>query len=263
MVHPEIRIKVEGQGVSPETVQWVDSREIINGFYSAVLATAGASGIPRSDVQFAVSDIERGRRTAKKGGVEVIEITTDPATHTASQPLIEAISSRDDSRIVFEAREGLERAHRPLRKWSWQATVSRNGSPDTRAVMLPTAPLFDPPRNVLRGNSSLLVQVVSVGGVKPTAKLRLANGHLIIAPVASRVLAAELATKLYKTIQVHGEIVWDIATKGIRHVRVTGVGNYIREEADPISALKDLHKLSGGYWDTVSPDEFLKDIRGK
>jgi len=255
MARPEIKIKIDGEGVSPETVRWVDLREIVSGIYDAVVATASANGIQRADVQFSLIDVKKSS--------DLIEIATDPLTHKASQALISAIVSRDDSELGIDARQGLEKAHRRLRQRNWELTFSRNGSPDTQATILPDRPLFDPPKNALHGSTSLLVQVVRVGGVRPSAKLRLKSGATITAQIVSREVAALLASKLYKTIQVHAQVTWNVSTKTIRDARITGVGNYVLEEAKPTEGLKRLHELSGGFWDTVSPNDVIREIRGE
>lgn len=254
MADPKIEFTIDGEGVSPQTVQWADLREILSGIHTAVIATARAAGIPAEAVRFSLVDI--------KSKCDLLVVETDPATHEASQPVVSAISSRDDSALNFDARHGLERTWKRLNQYNWTGTLSLNGSPRSRATIYPDVPLFDPPKNVLRGNTSILVEVVNVGGVRPTAKLRLPSGDLITAQLSSRELAFELATKLYKTIQVHAVVTWDVSTKAIRKARITGVGRYVLEDANPPAALKALHNLSGGFWDTVSPIDFINDIRG-
>jgi hypothetical protein len=255
MAKPEFKIKIDGHGVSPETVQWPDLREIIGGIYDAIIATARASGVPKDDIQFALVDVVESSDT--------LEFVTDTATHLACQPLILAVSNRDDSGISHEAREGLERSHRRLQKKSWTATISRNGASNTRAIIRPESPLFDPPKDALRGGTTLLVDVLRVGGIKPTAFVRIPSGEKLTAQVASKELAAALAAHLYQTVQVHCVATWGITTGQIRAIRITGIGNYFPAKANPSGALKELRILSGGYWDTISPTDFINDIRGQ
>lgn len=248
-----IELKIDGEGVSPETVSWADLREIVSGMHAAILATASEAGVPKAKVRFSLVDITEGSDT--------LTFATDKGTHRSAQRIVSAIQSRDESGLNSEAIEGVQRAWKRLHKNHWSLQVARNGKESTRATIVPELQPFDPPERAIGGKTKLLVQVIRVGGESPTARVQVAGGKAFTANIVNRNVASQLATKLYHTIQVSADVTWDLDRNEILRAKITGVEPYDLGEAKPLEALQRLGELSQGFWDTINPTDFMNDIR--
>ncbi len=66
---------------------------------------------------------------------------------------------------------------------------------------------------------------------------------------------------MYETIALEGEAVWDPDTWEIIEFRATRMLPY--RPKDPLAAFRELAAASGGAWDGIDADEYVRGIRSE
>lgn len=76
-----------------------------------------------------------------------------------------------------------------------------------------------------RGGSSLIGQVVRVGGEEPKVRLKLPSGKVLSCDTSEHV-AKELGHRLYETVTCKGYATWDYATGEVLKFKIETVGKF-------------------------------------
>jgi hypothetical protein len=247
-----LEIRIEGDGVSRETVDLADLAEIL----AAVRAAVGeAEEKRRPGATQAVVSLE-----SIADGSLAIALKAGPRAAQVYSRLIGAIASDDPRGLSSSALRGADRLSLKARAKNWKIGLS-NGNGHA-AQILPDKPLFS--SSCVNGQTALVVTVVRVGGEdKRTAQVRLADGKIITASVASRDLATQLGALLYQTIEVAGEARWSAKNGVLLSLRIDGIAAYAEASSNPLAAMRELNKLAGGFWDSIDPDQYVGEIRSE
>lgn len=247
---PELKLKINGKGVRPETVHLSDLIDLLKGLNSAF--NFRPKGSPHEQL-IALTQIREGS--------DELVFETDQVTHVFAHTVITALSSGDLTNIPLSSAAPLRDLWRKssARAWTLEVTTKNNGL-SASAVISPENELFA--SQALRGKTSLVTRVIRVGGESdPTARLRLPNGESLTAHIATQELSQALAAHLYRWVQVQGEAQWTGDSPVLDSFRVTDIGPYAERDSDPVQSLNDLAVASGGFWDKIDPAQYVRDLR--
>lgn len=134
------------------------------------------------------------------------------------------------------------------------------------AILLKTAegleaqvPLFHTPE--IEGETSLLAYIIRVGGENPpTATIRVDNARLTV-PIVSQEVAEKLGPSLYRFVELHGKATWRASDWELTDFRILDVGPYREDKSNPRAALDELAAASDSIWDSIDPNEFVRELR--
>lgn len=72
-------------------------------------------------------------------------------------------------------------------------------------------------------------------------------------------MAEALGERLYQTVSLEGQAVWDTTDWSLDSFKAAKICDYA--ETSLASTFAALAELSGGRWDDVNPDEYLRSLR--
>ena len=246
-----LEIKIEGEGVSRETVDIADLAEIL----TAVRAAIGDGAGKRQRTRKAIVSLE-----SVADGSLAISLKAEPRAAEVYTRLIRAIGSDDPRGLSPSATRGADRLSAKARAKHWRIGLS-NGDGHS-ALILPDKPLFS--SSTFTGQTALVITVIRVGGEdKRTAQIRMTDGKTLMATVTGRDLAEKLGALLYRTIEVAGEARWSAKDGVILSLSINGIGAYAEAASDPLAAMRELNKLAGGFWDSIDPDQYVGELRSE
>ncbi|MGO8751351.1 MAG: hypothetical protein ACLQNE_35845 [Thermoguttaceae bacterium] len=247
----EIRVTISGENVSLETLDWGDTIELLKDLRIALCAMA-APGRTGEAMHVSLASIQEGSVT--------IAMRADDRARNVLGRITSAIERDDPSGIPIKARRGIRSISKRAKLRS--LNVGLDGDDVPRATITHDHAVFTTPK--MHGATSLLARVIRVGGEgKATAKLRLSDNEEITAHVPNADLAQALGALLYQRVELRGEATWSARSFKILAFKVTSLGTYIESKSDPVRALAELREASHGFWDTVDPDEYIRELRSE
>lgn len=246
----QIQIRITGNGIKPETVELSDLVEVLRDFCTALMSTARNAGQTRNETHLSLVAIE------DKSCGSLLEM--DPRTYRQSDRITQAINTGNPDSITEPAQNALFRLWRRARSNGWDAIeINRNG--DGNARIDPDKPLFK--KSKFPERTTIVAWVIRTGGFNPTAEIRLPNQQELAIELASTELASYLGESLYKWVELEGDATWDVTDWKLTRFRATAHGKYRSDLAKPSNALNLLAEASGGFWDSVDPDAFMREVR--
>ncbi len=250
MAEKIFEISIEGQGVAPETIRLRDLFDVLSAFETAVIVTAGQLSADSAEAELHLVGIHKGSTACT--------VSTAPAGYRAAALCTEAISRRDLSQLPMKARKGLLDVHAKARARKWRICVSDGNGMKPAEIEPDTTFIADA---TIAGLSSLSGKLDRIGGsASPTANFLMADGRRFTADVANQELAAQLAPLLYRFVSVEGEAKWSSIDLTLLDFKITGISGY-DDSADIRETLDELAKISGGFWDSIDPDEYVAGLR--
>jgi len=239
-------IKIDGQGVAPETVRLRDLHEVLHAFEFAMTLVAGR----QSDLHLV------GIKKSSAG----FDLFVDPMAYRAAVKCASAIASRDLSPLPERARESLLEIRSKARNKGWTVKISGSNGMPSAEITPDTDFVTDA---IISGISTLTATIVRVGGTpRPTAQLQLPNSDRLTATIATEQLATELAQRLYHRVSVEGEAKWSSADWSIVDFKITGIGPF-DDKASLLETINLLRDMSGDIWDDIDPDEYIANLRAE
>lgn len=252
----QIVLTIEGEGISPETIDVGDLAYVLGNFQRAVEAIAEHDAPLGGPVKVSLSAVTdgSGRYT----------LSTSPSTRAHAATAIAAIETRDSSRLPYKARKCLQAIHGRGKKYEWGFKLEERtaaGVISATAFSSDEDQLFDRPR--LYGATSIIANIIKAGGesTSRTAILRLPDGTTLQAGVSSQALTEQLGGMLYRTVELHGTAVWSSEDQKITRFTIKEVGGYRLEQSDPHAALGELSEAADGFFDELDVDDYVRRLR--
>jgi hypothetical protein len=240
--------------VRPDTISLTDLLELLRRFNTATVATSLENGLSPDEVFLSLPAISQGSA--------VLTLRANERTFKNASRVVDAIARRDASLIPPMARRALHDVWKKAQKRSWAITIQPSNGVDapSSAVIDPNVTLFS--TLSASGSTSVLAYIVRAGGENPpTATIRV-QGERLTVPVAGQDIAERLGGLLYQFVELHGQAVWSTNDGRLVDFRIRELGPYSERRSDPRGALDELATASGGYWDTIDPDDYMRDQRG-
>jgi hypothetical protein len=255
----QITFTIEGSGVSPQSLPLGELLLMLDNLFGATVATAKGEfpSVSAQSLPISLTEIQPGSAT--------MVFEADSVAHISITNIIYALEGDEEraKKVPQTARARIERIQQRVKARNWRATLAASDNGDWReATIAPDTILFAEP--VTKGTTTLLAYIIRVGGeFKRTATLKFADLSHITARVATRELTEQLGEMLYDYVELHGEAEWYSRNWLLKSFRVTGVGSYRESTSQPLKALQDLQDVSGGFWDSIDVNEYLRELRSE
>lgn len=246
-----LELRIRGPGLVPRTMKAGDLAEVLVCLEKAVEAVANVRG-DADDPDAAVLSL-----TGMTEGSACPQFTVSPVAWSAVAAILTAVARRDFDRVPRLTQAQLAALTRLFVRRRWEGEFVAASLP--RAVISASNPVPDPPPPRSRGTTTLVGQCVRTGGVQPSAQVRPAKGGGLVTVQADRQLVKELGDRLYETVALEGEAVWDSDTWAVTEFRAARVLPY--RQADPLAAFRELAAVSGSTWDGVDAAGYVRAAR--
>ncbi len=241
-------LKIDGDNVSPQTVDLGDLLDTLHNVRIAIIAAAVDEGQPRGSVFLSLQRIEKK--------CNLLTIGENEEARVGRIRVARAIRKRDMSLVPPESQEAIRKLWRKAAKQSW--TIAFQDS-EPEAIIDPAKGV--PTEKYLRGKTSLFVYVLRAGGEDPTVQVKLATGQKVTFEVANSEIAVQLGERLYQYVVLKGDAKWLRGTQRIVQFKVTSIGHYNSRKASIKDTMAELSQIMGHHWKGVDADAYLREER--
>ncbi len=247
MTASNLQLKIDGTGVSPETVQLRDLIDLLDEFEQAVQATAkGQAGLGSPLISLiAIGD-----------GSDRLTLFANDKAMRATATIAHAIELRDASRIPAKAEEHVRKIWKRMSDRDWSLGIVNS---DFKAIIEPKQELFAISR--VKGQTSISGFLQRVGGIGPTAQLYLDRGSIITINLAGEEMAKALGHKLYDFIALEGEASWLVPAWSLDTFRAQRILPVTTAKRDAVEMFRTLVAAGPSAWDDIDPDDFVNEQR--
>lgn len=250
---PQLIFKIDGSGVSPETVKLRELFEILFLVEQSLVATAKSAGAKDAD-DLAVSLVRIS------DGSNEATLAMSPRMYKAAATISHSLANDDFDPLPVQAQASLRQLWGKAKTRAWTFDIHPNGKGN--GVVQAS---IKPQHEILRvgdisGPTTLFGEVERAGGsARPTAWLRLISGENIVAVLKNTALAEELGARLFKVVGLEGEATWDLNDWKIKKFRADRLTEY--QNTDIVTAFENLATVAGDFWDDVDPNEYVAQLR--
>jgi hypothetical protein len=176
-------------------------------------------------------------------------------------PAVNMLGSRFASGAISDLPDKCRRAVIYLGKWCRARSFTMDwilGSTKVGSIG-PSLDLKFEASPQLRGSASLYGTIRSVGGEKPSFKLRLQSGELLVCS-CSEELARQTGKYLYRKVSVEGIAKNNILTGEVASFEATAISLSEKRLSEAFDAIR---KQFGGAFDALDVEEFMGRVRGE
>jgi len=242
---------IDGEGVSPNTVDVRDLFDVVKNLEAALALTAKDSGADESDdLQFSLVDISSGSDT--------LTFALSDKMYKATSKIAHAVKTQDLTGIPITAHPRIYDLQRKSVTSNWSLGFISNGNGIPDAVIRPDGGLLKPAR--IEGQTTLYGKCDRPGGSNPpTARLRLLSGDWITVNLRNQQMAIDIGQRLYQVIGLEGVAKWNTEKWALESFKAQKITSY--EETEARAAFSILSESAGSFWDKVDPEEYVNEIR--
>jgi hypothetical protein len=253
MTDSSVELRIRGAHLHPETLKASDLAQILLCLEKAIAITADVRPTEDEPEPVVVS------LTAIRDGSAGLGLTVSPAVWGAVVMICVSIADREFRHLPRNAQAKLAELSRLFVKQGWEGEFT--GHALRRAVISASNPVPEPEASRLRGTTALVGKCIRVGGVEPSVQIRPAQGGKLITVQVSHKLVKELGDRLYETVALEGEAVWDSESWEIIEFRAARVLPY--RSGDVMAAFRELATVSANAWDGVDAEEYVRKSRSE
>ena len=173
----------------------------------------------------------------------------------------DAVATSRYDKLPPKAVEALVAISKQAEKNSWAAQIIPGTSDMIKAGEISAdnpVPAYTEP--FVQGSTTLVGQLLRVGGAEPKAEIRDEHNNLHFIKVDTA-MAKALAVRLYDEVSIEGDATWNTDTWEITKFNVTQVNDY--RSVNPVEAFEELSKRVQGAWDEVDVEAYFKTERGE
>jgi hypothetical protein len=241
-------IKIDGENVSPETVELGDLLDTLRSFRNAIIAAAVGAGQPRKEVFLSLSNIEKK--------CNLLTVGENSEAQAGRKQIAKAIRLRDLSIVPSVSRRELKHLWAKAASRAWTIAIQ---SSEAEAIINPAEGALV--ERYISGRTTIFAKVMRVGGAPPKVLVRLPDGERRTFQVLDKKVAEELGAKLYQFAVLHGTARWFRGTQKLDTFKVTSVGSYNEKKASPADTMAALSRIMGHHWQGVDADAYLREER--
>ncbi len=245
-INDPLTIHITGS-ISLATLSAGELGELLKNLADAVLSVAGR----QSDASLPVFPL-----TGIADGSLVLTFGADSRVHEAAGVVCRAFAKGDVTSLPDPSRRAVLALSRWSRKFSYSLEWWQGGR--SLGIITPQLELTFQTAPMIRGTTTLAGMVRSVGGERPSFKLRLPTGELIICQ-CSEDLAQTAGKYLYRTVSVAGTARHNVRTGELGAFEVSSVTLSERRIQDAFRKIRDEF---GSSFDAVDTDIFMDQVRG-
>lgn len=249
-----IKCIIIGNDISPEKLPAKELAEFITALEQSLVATAiKHSRIRDKEFMISIVGINKGSLSLDLKGNYAEE------TINAIKTIGYAINNKNFNLLTKDAVSGLKTIFHFLNDHGCKAKFCYSTEGEPTAFLDPNTELPDLKEYQISGETTLYGQLIRVGGVKPRATLRIAEGEDVFCDVSAE-QAHKLANKLYHRVSLTGIAIWDIDTYKILSFKMMDFEEL--EDVPLDKAIKDLADILQTYYEDVNdPVTYIEKLR--
>lgn len=258
MADNEFQLKIEGEDVTPYTVDIGDLADVLRALRGIVTAIS-------RDIENEPDDILS--LVAIGDGSDKLVLCGSPSTLHATRILTKALATNTTHRLPKPCHAHLRNLWKSTFDNGWDACrFVGNISTIGQGAILRSVELF-PDALQYRGSTIVYGDCVRVGGEgRKTAQLKLLDGTTLYIKLKTKQLAQEIGKRLYQTVGLSGEAFWAVETNALLEFRADFLTEYSDRNVDGtqrsiVQSLESLAKAAGNRWTDIDPDEFIEEQR--
>lgn len=211
-----VALRFIGDGVSPSTTRCRELATVISAVEDLILSLAEESEAEDIDVPLCLVALEDKSLGLKFAATQIV------MTMALWQEFAAVINTGNFERLSPKAMHSVEEVVSFVKKKHCLALVedSQNGviASFDYNIALPVG-------QKLRGHSSLIGQVIRVGGEEPKIRLKLPSGRVVSCETTQEI-AKNLGHRLYDSVTCKGNAIWDYTTGEVLKFRIDEVGAF-------------------------------------
>ena len=254
-------IKIDGIGVSPDTVTWHELRDLA----SSIEAAIRFAGAPESDGDDPLLGLV-GIRSA----CSLLEFTAAGTSEPAIATVVDAVTRGAYVGLRRAAHHALVKLGHQAARNNWTVAVGAPGASAAHATAIisetqPVTPMENRP--VAQGGTTIYCEVNRVGGPRrQTADVVLVGGGSLTISLADKEMAKDLGRRLFTEVCLEGDATWDTgASLGDWPILEFHATNFVREYAatEIDEAIGRISAASPSAWEGVDVEAYLDELRGR
>lgn len=246
-----VELRIRGPRLHPDTMKASDLAQVLVCLEKTIESVADLR--PSEDeMPAAVISL-----TGVRDGSCYLSLTVSPVAWEAVATVCRSVEDRIFARLPRLAQAKLAELSRVFAHRGWEGEFTGRSLP--KAIISATNPIPEPPPPRLRGSTTLVGQCIRVGGVQPGVQVRPSKGGKLVTVQAPRELVKELGDRVYETVALEGDAVWDPDTWELIEFRAARVLPY--KPNDLLVAFHELAAATGGAWDGVDAGEYVRKAR--
>jgi hypothetical protein len=247
-------IRIVGDAVLPQTVKSSDLGALLANWEEAITRTIqGTIPIAFDDAEAVVSLV--GVQEGSNRLTLAVLVVALPAVGLISS----AIASRRFESIPYPAQKAIfEISKQAARRKRAVEIVPDEQFRIVEAIISDENPIPPPSPPKTSGTTTIAGLLLRVGGAKPRAEIRLADGEILYLDVASG-MAKQLGDRLYEEVSIEGDATWTVHDWKMVEFKARRITAY--RPGNLVAAFEQLAEASNGLWDGVDPDEYTRRLR--
>ena len=258
MTKDVFEFRINGEHVSPETVDLDDLVDVLADLREAIIAVAVSSN-PRSHIALSLVNISEGsNRLSLKESEDALGATT---------VITSAVRDKQVYRLPLKSQKRLRNIWQTAKDTGWDSCeFASNGAAIGDAFIDPKVDLF-PDERVYSGHTTVYGRCTRAGGERQfSAKLTLLDGTKKTVRLCSKAMAEELGHRLYQVVGLDGEATWSACDDELLSFKAMEISPYTDRNPDGslrsiTESFKSLATAASGRWDSVDPEEFVAEQR--
>ena len=250
MPKPTFQFKIQGDGVTPESVRLRDLVETLQLVEAAIAETA--RGMGESDIEALNLSL-----VGITNGSADCTVAASPAMIRAASVVTRSLERNEFTTLPMRAQTSLRKLWKKSDNKGWDFSFAPIDNDVTFAQILHDREILRPGQ--IAGRTTLYGKCMDVGGKKPTAKLNLLSGETLTVELSSEEMAKQLGARLYEVVGLEGEAKWGADDWKLERFIVDRITEYAETHA--ADAFSRLAQLAGNTWDDVDPVAYVQDLR--
>ena len=250
MAREQFELKLDGKGVSPETVDVDDLFVILSAYRTAIVAMSKSLNAELDDAVIL-------SLVGVRSGSDRLSVSIPSAAKPSATQISRAVQTGDWSRCSPDVRANLTAITKQL-----AANGRTFALPLYRrrpALLTGTTPIPQgSPPLTLTGPTTLYGEVREAGGKEPHAELVLPNNQTVRVE-GERDTIKKLGAALFEPISLNGEATWDAVTGRITKFRVDSWSRFNSESLQ--EGLVELAAVAGNRWEGTEAVKYVRQLR--
>lgn len=251
MAREKFELKLNGPGVTPETVDVVDLYSLLVDYRRAILATAHHLGIELAEDEAVLSLVG-----LEEGSVKQFVSVPKRAGKCVRQ-VSRAVSTGDWAKCLPDAQDAMATVSGFLAKKHYELSLPPYYR-ERPVVMTGGMVTKSPPPLLLNGPTTLYGEVREAGGKEPHVELVLPNGQSVRVD-GDRETVKKLGTVLFEPIALQGDATWDATTGRVSRFRVDSWSRFDAESVH--EGFAELAAAAGNRWDNADAVKYVRQLR--
>lgn len=256
-----IKFNIKGRNARPDTIGMSELGNLLKLIDGAIRATVPVVDRIAHAAEKAplVSLVMLQEGKSSDMGMSVLDYGVPAVSN-----ITEAIASESYSNMPPESHDLIYRIYRWVSNKKFQFEIEENATLNIRHAVIsrqhPVPPPLSPAFTV-SGVTTAWGLLMRAGGKKPRAALLFPDEQKITIS-ADAIVTKQLGERLYENVGIEGIATWRVRDWKMVAFKAIRVLEYRPQETDIVRIFRELSEASGGRWEGIDPEEYVRELRG-